>query len=63
MRPAVAPRYYSVQLSSLANLMRTVAADKRMSHGERGKIQAAIDEITEVLISAQRKPFPAEPST
>jgi hypothetical protein len=60
MRKAVAPRIYSVQLSSLANIMRTVEADKRITPEKLAVVLRSINDITAVLSDASQKPLPLD---
>jgi hypothetical protein len=57
VRRAIAPRLYSTQLSMLANLLRTVEADKRLTPTQFQSINASVNEIVLLLSAVQQKPL------
>jgi len=57
MRKAVPPAVYSIQLSSLASLVRTASVDKRIEPASQLVLLRAVDEITSILTKAQQKPL------
>lgn len=57
MRRAVPPRIYSVQLSMLANLLRTVESDKRLTAAQFNTVNGSVDAIVRVLSEVQQLPL------
>jgi len=57
MRKAVVPAIYSIQLSSLASLVRIATVDKRIEPASQLVLLRAVDEITSILTKAQQKPL------